>query len=85
MNRPRVSGDGLAESGLDESGRLILIVHLLKLGRKDVSDQPKQSLVVVPAHPIERRELDVIEPLPGSSCLMTSIYPISDNFYSAAL
>ena len=29
MNRPRVSGDGLAESGLDESGRLIPLTHYL--------------------------------------------------------
>ena len=52
------------ESGLDEAGQLILIVQLLKLRRRDVADRLQQSFAVVPAHPIQRRELDIVESLP---------------------
>ena len=54
----------LVESGLNDAGRLILIMQLLKLRWRDVSDRLLQSLLVVPVNPIQCRELRVVESLP---------------------
>jgi hypothetical protein len=50
-------------------GRLTVIVGLLKLGRGHVSQGREQAAAVVPRDPLERRELDVLEPLPRSTTM----------------
>jgi hypothetical protein len=40
------------------------MVCLLKLGRRNVAERFEQASAVVPRDPLERRELDVLEPPP---------------------
>jgi hypothetical protein len=47
--------------------RLSVIVGLLELGRGYVPQGGEQAAAVVPRHPLERRELDVLEPLPRTA------------------
>jgi hypothetical protein len=43
----------------------LTIVLLLELCRRDVADGLEQAAMVEPVDPFERRELDVVEVLPG--------------------
>ena len=42
------------------------IVLFLELCRWDVADRLEKAAMVEPVHPFQRRELDVVEALPGS-------------------
>ena len=41
------------------------MVGLFELGRRNIAERFEQAAAVVPRDPLERRELDVLEPLPG--------------------
>ena len=45
------------------------MVGLLELGRRNVAERFEQAAAVVPRDPLERRELDVLEPLPRSATM----------------
>ena len=47
-------------------GSRVSIVRFLELRRWDVADGLKQTHVVEPVDPFERRELDFLEAFPGS-------------------
>ena len=63
---PGIPETVLVESGLDEAGLLPLMIHLLELGWRDISNRFQQSFVVVPGDPIQCGELDIVEPFPRS-------------------
>jgi hypothetical protein len=46
---------------------LLPVVGCLELGWRDVADRLEQASVVEPVDPLQRRELDVIDPLPGAT------------------
>jgi len=46
-------------------GSSLSIERSLELCRRDVADRLKQARVVEPVDPLERRELDLFEALPG--------------------
>ena len=41
------------------------MIGLLELGRRNVAERFEQAAAVVPRDPLERRELDILDPFPG--------------------
>jgi hypothetical protein len=75
--RPLCEG-GCPESSLRENrhadwSSLTVLVGLLELGRRHVAERFEQAAAVVPRDPLERRELDVLEPLPRSATMISSV------------
>ncbi len=49
------------------------MVGLLELGRRNVAERFEQAAAVEPRDPLQRRELDVLEPLHGPRRRITSV------------
>jgi len=49
------------------------MVCLLELGRRNVAERFEQAVAVVPRDPLERRELDVLEPFHGPRRWISSV------------
>src|SRR3974377_986934 len=67
VNRPGFDGDSLVWcSGCVAGGRERSVVSGLELGRGDVAEVAVKAFGVVPVHPAEGRELDLLAGLPRS-------------------
>ena len=63
---PRIQWRLTCLSASSSLGGSVTIVHPLELCRRDVADRLEQPTVVEPVGPFERRELDLVEVLPGT-------------------
>ena len=55
------------------------MVGLLELGRRNVAERFEQAAAVVPRAPLERSELDVLEPLPRPAPMDLLRLELSDH------